>query len=275
MSALKIGSRKFAERYQEKARDLMDTASGLSDRPTPDEIHDLRVTARRVQVMRRLLPRAIRVSDAFKASGLVLKTVMKRTSQLRDLDTLTSTLEEHRASLPGELFVALRNQRSDAAAHAKLACNLLTDSPPPAVDASEVRGKRLSRKLRKRARGHGRAAVKLLPGVLKDESRTDRLHSLRLEVKKLRYLLELSDRSPPEMDVVTRWQDSLGAVHDLDVALEFLQKGSLELKGWAIEELRRSRHQKYLDFVNEYAADSIQTLGRSAVLPGCPAPQLS
>lgn len=272
MSAPKIGSKEFVRRYGQKARQLLEMASGLSDRPTPDEIHDLRVTARRIQVMRGLLPRSIRISEASKTSDLVLKTVLKRTSELRDLDTLMSTLELHRTSLPGDLLVALRNQRSDAAARARVACDLLADSPPPDIDRSAVRGRKISKRLRRGTKKHARAAVKLLPEVLGDESKVDELHALRLEVKKLRYLLELPDRKPPEMDLMTRWQESLGAIHDLDVALEFLRKHEIGLKGWAMEDLRRSRRRNYQKFLEEYTADSIEELGSSAILPGCPMP---
>ena len=275
MAALKTGSKDFARRYQEKAKQLLELARGLPARPPPDDIHDLRVTARRIQVMRSLLPRGVRASQTSKRFDLLLKSVLKRTSQLRDIDTLTATLEEHQTSLPGDLLVKLRNQRSDAAAQARAACALLTGAPPPDIDPSEVKGRRLSRRLRKRAKKHGRAAVGLLSEVLRDESKVDELHSLRLEVKKLRYLLELSDRSPPELAAVTRWQESLGAIHDLDVAMDFLQGSNVEMKGWAMNEFRRVRHRSYLKFVGEYRTDSMESLDSSQVLAGGPVPRAS
>lgn len=266
MSALKTRSKKFEKRYQERATALVGIAAGLSERPTPEEIHDLRVTARRVQVMRRLLPRRLRTTQTSRRFELLLRSVLKRTSLVRDLDTLTCTLEEHRTTLPGDLLVMLSNQRSDAAAQAKVACDLLADSLPPSFDPSEIRGKGISTRLRKRAKRHGRAAVELLSEVLRDESKADELHSLRVEIKKLRYLLELSDRAPPELAAVTRWQDSLGAIHDLDVAMDFLRGRDVEMKGQAIDELRRSRHQGYMKFMTECRADSIKAFGGSGVL---------
>jgi len=264
--ALKVGSREFARRYHEKARGLSDIARGLSDRPTPGEVHDLRVAARRVQVMRRLLPRKVRVSQASRRFDLVLKSTLNGTSQLRDLDTLMSTLEEHRGNLPGQLLVTLENQRSDAAARAKAACEVLASSTPPEFEPGETTGRKLSRKLRKRARRHGRTAMELLSEVLTDESKVEELHSLRIEVKKLRYLLELSQKSPRELPVLTRWQESLGTIHDLDVALRYLEEGDLKLKGWALDELRRSRHRAYLKFVTESKADSIEASGDGTFL---------
>ena len=270
---MKVGSKEFARRYREKAKELLEIARGLSDRPSPEEIHDLRVTARRIQVMRSLLPRGVRMSQISRRFDLLLKSVLKRTSQLRDLDTLSSTLEQHRATVPGELLVALRNQRSDAAAQAKAVCGLLADSPPPDIDPAEIKGKKLSKRLRKRARKHGKAAAELVSKVIDDESKVEELHSLRIEVKKLRYLLELSDSKPPELAVVTRWQESLGTVHDLDVAMDFLRKSDIGTKGWAMDALRRSKHSGYLKFVGECRTDSMETLGDSSILAGCPLPQ--
>jgi CHAD domain-containing protein len=268
MVTLKTGSAEFERRYRQKAKELLDLASGLSDRPTPDEIHDLRVTARRIQVMRKLLPKSVRALQTSKRFDLLLKSMLNRTSQLRDLDTLVSTLKEHSSSLPRELMVGLENQRSDAAARAKAACDVLADSPPPDVDPSEISGKKLSRRLRKRARKHGRATAELLSEVLQDESKLEELHSLRIEVKKMRYLLELPGKTPPQLATVTRWQESLGAIHDLDVALRFLEERDVELKGWAVDEFRRSRHRAYLKFVGESKADSIEAVGEGSFLIG-------
>lgn len=270
MSALEVGPKRFGRRCQEKAKELLELAGGLPDRPSPDEIHDVRVSARRMQVMRRLLPRRIRSSQTSRRFDLLLRSALKRTSQLRDLDTLTSTLKEHRTSLPANLFVTLENQRSDAAARARGALDLLADAPPPDIDPSEIRGRRLSKRLRKKVREHGQASVRLLSDVLSDESKVEELHTLRKEVKKLRYLLELSKDAPPELEVVTRWQESLGAVHDLDVAMQYLQGRDFELKGRAIDELHRSRHQSYLRFIGGYRVDSMESLGDSTVLFGGP-----
>jgi CHAD domain-containing protein len=265
MALLKIGPAEFERRYREKAKDLLYLANGLSDRPAPGEIHDLRVTARRIQVMRKLLPKSVRALQTSKRFDLLLKSMLNRTSQLRDLDTLMSTLKEHSSSLPRELMVGLENQRSDAAARAKAACDVLADSPPPDVDPSEISGRTLSRRLRKRARKHRRATAELLSEVLQDESKVEELHSLRIEVKKLRYLLELPEKTPPELPTVTRWQDSLGAIHDMDVALRFLEERDVELKGWALVNLRRSRHRAYLKFIGESKADSIEAARDSLI----------
>ena len=269
MAALKVGAKAFERGYGERTKALLDLAKGLPDRPTASDIHDLRVTARRIQVMRRLLPGAVRGSQSSRHFAMSLKSVLKATSQLRDLDTLIDTLGPHRRSLPEELFDRLENQRSDAAAGAKIASSVLVEVPPPDFEDS-VRGKKLSRRLRKGVRKHGREVSSLLTKVVRDESKVAELHSLRKEVKKLRYLCELADEPPRELTVLAKWQDSLGVIHDIDVALEFVRGSAVDFKGRAVGQLERSRHQSYAKFIGEYRVDMVGLLGKSKVLAGAP-----
>ncbi len=267
MSRLRVNSSSFEERYGEKSKALLELARTLPERPSPAAIHDLRVTARRIQVMFRLLPMQARSSESAMMFALVLKSILKTTSQLRDLDTLMQTIEPYRSELPVEFFLSLENERSDSAARAKAAMEVLTDAPLSDLDTSEIRGKRLSRRLRKRVRKHGRRAAELLGDVLGDESKVKDVHALRIEVKKLRYLLELESKSPPELPVMTKWQDSLGAIHDLDVAMDYIQRNRLDFtRDSVIRELRGRRHSSYVKFVSEFGIDSTAALGSSKVL---------
>jgi CHAD domain-containing protein len=275
MSRLRVNSSSFEERYREKSKALLELARTLPERPSPTAIHDLRVTARRVQVMFRLLPRQARSSESAMMSTLVLKSILKATSQLRDLDALMETLEPSRSELPAEVFLSLENERSDSSARAKAAMQVLTEAPSSDLDTSEIRGKRLSRRLRKRVRKHGRRAAELLGNVLEDESKVKDLHALRIEVKKLRYLLELGSKIPPELPVMTKWQDSLGAVHDLDVAMDYIQHNRLDFtKERVIRELHGKRHSGYVKFVSEFRTDSMEALGSSKLLASGPPSQL-
>jgi len=264
MSRLRVNSNSFEERYREKSKALLELARTLPERPSPSAIHDLRVTARRIQMMFRLLPKQARSSESSMMFALILKSILKATSQLRDLDTLMETLEPYRSELPAEVFLSLENERSDSAARAKASMEVLTEAPSSDLDTSEIRGKRLSRRLRKRVRKHGRRAADLLGNVLEDESKVKDLHALRIEVKKLRYFLELGSKIPPELPVMTKWQDSLGAIHDLDVAMDYIQGNRADFtKERVIRELHARRHSNYVKFVSEFGIDSMASLGSS------------
>lgn len=256
MAAPKVKRKSFRRHYRDQTKILLKLAGSLPDRPTPAQVHDLRVTVRRIQVMRRLLPKKTRASPGSRSFGLALKSVMKATSQLRDLDTLQDTLEAHRSLLSADLLVGLENQRSDMAVRAKAATRLIAKEPAPDLSSLRIWGKEVSRRLRRRIRRQGRIAAELLPKVLKDESKITELHALRKDVKKLRYLMELADKRPSEVSVMTRWQESLGAIHDLDVAVAYLEGKGIERGSRAVRDIRRLRHSNYLKFVREYRRDS-------------------
>jgi CHAD domain-containing protein len=270
MARLTVGRKSFERSYRARVRALLELGNGLPDRPSASDIHDLRVIARRVQVMRRLLPRSGRSSQASRHFDLSIRSVLKATSQLRDLDTLLETLEPYRESLPAEVFGRLGNQRSDGAARAKVATSVLVEVPPPDLEAYWTRGKRLSRRLRKSVRKRSREAADLVSKVVLDESNVTELHSLRKVVKKMRYLLELANGSPPELELLTKWQESLGRVHDIDVALDFVRGSQVEFKGRLVRQLERIRHQSYAKFITEYKVGSVLSLESGKLLAGRP-----
>ena len=263
MAPLRVGRKSLAKGYAERTAALMKMVSDLPGRPSPDDIHDLRVTARRIQVMLGLMPRSVRDSQDSKTFNFALKSVMKATSQLRDMDTLMVTLKSYKGNFPPGILVGLENQRSDSAARAKVAIGALAYVRVPELDTSKVRGSRLSRRFRKDVSKHSKKASSLLTEVLDDESKVVELHSLRKEVKKLRYLLELANKVPKRLSSLAKWQDSLGTIHDLDVAIAHLKGVGAGSGRGAILELQRARHSDYLAFVRAYRADRVQALGEA------------
>ena len=261
MAPLRVSRKSFVESYAERTKALSKMVAKLPDRPSPDVIHDLRVVTRRVQMIRRVVPRKFRGSEDSKDFDFALRSILTETSQLRDMDTLVETLKSHRRSVPAELLINLENQRSDAAARAREATGLLKVISVPSLDASELRGRRLSRRLSKRVREHSKEALSLLTVVLDDESKVEDLHSLRKEVKKMRYLIELADKAPARLSALAKWQERLGDIRDLDVAIAHLEEARGDSKPGAILELRRARHSSYLKFVRDCRAGGTLALG--------------
>jgi len=267
VAGLRIAPKTFATRYRQSAKSLQKLTVDLPHDLPPETIHDLRVSTRRTQVMRRLLSKRTRRSRDSKMFDLSLKFLLKATSQIRDLDTLTMTLGTDRASLPDELFRSLESERSHAAASARAGVRAISKSPAPAIRPSDIDGRKLSRRLRRRVEARAQSVREMLGAVLEDESKIEELHALRIAVKKLRYLLELADGNPPESSVVTEWQDILGSIHDLDVAEVYVQSNQWRFaKENALQELRRRRHQGYLRFVRKYREDSHRRLKESRIL---------
>jgi CHAD domain-containing protein len=257
MVGAEITPKVLARRYAERAGALGEKLEGLDERPTPVQIHDLRVAARRAQVLHLLLPRENRRARETRSFNIALKSVRKVTSEVRDTDTLTNTLEHLRPLLPVELITSLENDRSDIAAKASSDLAML-HPVAPTIQFEGLGRKKLSRRFRKRVKQSRKAIDLLLGRVLSDESRVEDLHSLRKEAKKLRYLLELSRIPAPELRVLGRWQESLGAIRDLDVAMAYLEASAWDFpKLPALRELRKDRRAKYLKFVHEQEVNGL------------------
>jgi CHAD domain-containing protein len=252
MAGAGVRLKSFERKYEEKTRGFAQFVGDLPERPAPEAIHDLRVAARRAQVISSLLPKEARRTKEARRFVLTLESVLKATSEVRDADTLKTTLEQQRNLLPAQLLVSLDNERSDAAARAWKEVQSLGAVSAPVLDPSQLSGKKLRRRVRKRIEKRREAMPKLLKTVLGDESATAELHSLRKEAKKMRYLLELT-RDQGEVRTLIRWQDALGAVHDLDVAVGYLQGSHWDFpKEPVLRELRNARHSKYVKFARDY-----------------------
>jgi CHAD domain-containing protein len=106
----------------------------------------------------------------------------------------------------------------------------------------------------------------LLRKVVRNESKVKELHLLRLEAKKLRYLLELADEKPRELAALSRWQDLLGVIHDIDVAVTFVEDHSKAPSIQVLNDLRRVRHMEYGRFLSRVNADFAKDLKNSEIL---------
>ena len=268
MAGIRAGPKSFRKRYKQYTGLLARLAKDLPDHVSAESVHDLRVTIRRVQMMCKLLPRRVRRSRTFSRYNLAAKSLFKSTTRLRDFDTLAKTLGSTKPDLTPNLLEYLDKRRMNAIKGTMTAAKVFGGAVSPSVAPSIINGKRLSRRLGRRVRSRSRAIQELLGRVLEDETKVEELHELRKDVKRLRYLLEISDKKPAELGVLERWQDSLGIVHDLDVALRFLETSRWKVQSEAaISELRRSRHLAYIQFAKSCRADASETLKDSEVLP--------
>ncbi|MGH9379967.1 MAG: CHAD domain-containing protein [Thermoanaerobaculia bacterium] len=206
----------------------------------PEFLHDLRVAVRRTRS-------ALGQLEGVLAPGAVerlqeeLKWLGRLTGPVRDLDVQKLHLPEYRAELAPEEARALDPlerllDRQHAARQREMLAGLdspryrallaawrdIVDTPMrgeadgqdatrPAVEVARERIDKLQRKVLKKG-----AAVD-------DETEMPALHRLRIDCKKLRYMMELfrslfaSEEIDTAIDRLRRIQNTLGRIHDLDV----------------------------------------------------------
>jgi CHAD domain-containing protein len=266
LAQLRISSKPFAQDYLTNTKGLTKLAKSLRVTLTSDGVHDLRVSARRVQTMIRLLPKQTRGSAPYRKLDLTLRSLLRSTSKLRDSDILLKTLDPYRKLLSPKTISSLERTNREAETVAGAAIKRFSGVTIPVMDKSGIDGKKLSKRLRRRIRKRSAGVGGLLRKVVRNESRVRELHLLRLEVKKLRYQLELVDEKPKELPILSKWQDNLGVIHDIDVAIAFVQDHPRATSAQVLNELRRVRHMEYGRFLNQLNADFARDLKDSEIL---------
>jgi CHAD domain-containing protein len=230
-------------------------------------LHDFRVAVRRTRAalgqMKQVFPaeRRKRFKQDFAWLG-------RMTNAQRDLDVYLQRQEHYKALLPASthadiepFFASLRQQRAQA--HRQLVRTLATKkyadllrrwetflAQPPRHTASAANAQRPIRKVaQKRIRKIWHRVKKL--GEKRIEFADDQgLHALRIECKKLRYLLEFFASLFPAATINTplkrlrRLQDSLGHHHDLVVQQEVLRQFAAR---FAAAESQARRTQQAID----------------------------
>jgi CHAD domain-containing protein len=205
-----------------------------------EALHRMRVASRR---LRELLPVLQLDHDTTRKLGRRLRKVTDRLGAVRELDVLLILIDELHESRRHEqqalALVAAGVTRERAAAREKL-----LDRKLPAAELKQI-ARKLGRALtglekldaqpmqrRTRPRGwrwalDARIASRAtsMRDALADAGAVylpDRLHRVRIAVKKLRYALELSAevdevKSTPDLRTLKRAQELLGRLHDLQI----------------------------------------------------------
>ncbi len=215
-------------------------------------LHDFRVALRRTRSalaqIKNVFP--TRTTDRFKKN---FAYVGKRSNDLRDLDVYLLNQDAYKAMLPAvlrddidPLFRHLRKKRAKAFQHvlrdlkSKKYAKIMKDwetflnkQPPDSATASNAELPIIDlarRRIYKKYRGVVKTGSKILAN-----SEDQMLHVLRIECKKLRYLMEFFASLFPRKKInaligqLKNLQDNLGNFNDLCVQQEYLLKISAEL----------------------------------------------
>ncbi|HSN55116.1 MAG TPA: CHAD domain-containing protein [Candidatus Sulfomarinibacteraceae bacterium] len=214
-------------------------------------VHDLRVACRRSRSALTQV-KGVLEADVAGPANAELKWLGGVTNPLRDLDVYLLEMPVYRSMLPpaaaaelAPLETLLRRSRRRAHRSVVRALRsdrftrfatgwrevLISDQPSPVPEAArpvaEVAGERIARAHR-RILKHGRG--------LGDDPPAEALHRLRIDAKKLRYLLEFFASLYPDDEVgarvkeLKRLQDILGGFNDMHVQSEHLAELAGQLR---------------------------------------------
>jgi CHAD domain-containing protein len=207
--------------------------------PTPDEIHQLRVAARRLRVALRLFARMLPSKATARYRG-DLKWFATSLGDVRDLDVYSDNFKSYVQGLPPKersglsgYQLYLRRERADArrraaeAVASPRAAALIADLQTFVAEGVSAGALRRWRALTVRdamrqcvRRSVGR--VRSLGNALAQRARAAELHELRIKTKRLRYELEFFADAYPPLKIAAKEckavQDLLGVHQDVYAA---------------------------------------------------------
>lgn len=233
--------RKFSQNLERVDKRLK---AYLADPESEKNIHDVRVSIRRLDATFSLLPKKVR--RRYRGSIEKYRKFLKASSNARDCDIIAG-----RISTLGEFDTAglQKKKKAELAKATKLA------RPLKKLPAVRLAGAPDSRRIDKVVRRLVEKIQKEQPAVLSDSSRIEELHRLRKDFRKLRYVLEMvpaGDRKRYMKKAFDRnialkeLQALLGLIHDSDITIDYLRsKGSRQLLNLET----RNRMQLYKKFV--------------------------
>ena len=201
-------------------------------------LHDFRVAVRRTRSalsqIKKVLPQD--VVDHFKGE---FKWLGDATGTLRDLDVYLLKIDAYEASLPNEIRADLEPLRAFLVAHQKaehrrlvrsldtkrygklkndwrtfLEGSVLSEEKNAGRPILEVASERIFKSFRR---------VMTKGGAIGEETPAEAIHDLRIDCKKLRYLLEFfkslyeASEVEPRIKALKKLQDNLGDFNDLEV----------------------------------------------------------
>ncbi|MDE1817087.1 MAG: CHAD domain-containing protein [Thaumarchaeota archaeon] len=218
-----------------------------------ENIHDIRVSIRRLETSYKILPKNIRKQKKMKSYLKQAKKLFKMNAQIRDFDIICANMESKYPDKTQDLVESLRDSRVKHIKNANRLAVKISCLPSPKILKSSLKESKLEKKYLKVLDSIMLNIQKNTIIALRDEKKIDELHMLRKDFKKLRYSLEiLSDKKTisETLKNLKNIQDMLGEIHDKDMIIDYLrsiEKNSRYSDIISAEVLERTK--KYNEFV--------------------------
>ncbi|MBV9176858.1 MAG: CHAD domain-containing protein [Nitrososphaeraceae archaeon] len=255
MNAFPISSKSFVTKLQENIQRVDKRVNDYIADSNEDNIHDIRTAIRKVDASFRSLPKKVREKSRVYDYITASKQLFKINSQVRDYDIIYGKLEKY-SSQPvyTELTEALKKRRDAKLRKARNIALSLRKLPLPKVDEDHIPNKKLQQRFNKVVTRFSDRIELNFPIVITNVNRTQQLHEMRKDCKKLRYLLEILPNQNNEIaktiTELEEMQDMLGSIHDDDIMIAYLRRVKRPIKVHHIlDEEIAERNKKYEEFV--------------------------
>lgn len=254
--SLEIDKKIFLKKFKKIIAKFLDILHDYIKNPNDENIHDIRVTIRRLETAYEMLPKSVRKSEEMKNYVKQAKLLFKLNAEIRDYDIIYAKMESKYKDQTYDLVTFLKNSRIEKLHSAIEAALKILNESTPKISDSMIKKSKLNRRYFKVL---GKIELNIQKNsiiALRDEKKIDELHRLRKDFKKLRYSLELASNKGKTVRILEnlkKIQEMLGNIHDSDIIIDYIRSIEQNSKYLAIiesEVLERSK--KYQAFVTAF-----------------------
>lgn len=249
---IQINKKIFYKRFEKILNDFYQKLDKYTTDPNDENIHDVRVSIRRLEAIYRVLPKSVRKQESISEYVKQAKQLFKVNAEIRDFDIICSNMESKYADKTTDLVLGLKNSRVEHIKNANELALKISQVRRPKIRKSDLRKSKLEKRYLKVLDEIMLDIQKNAIIALGDEKKIDELHVLRKNLKRLRYSLEVASDKKITEDILKdlkNIQDILGEIHDSDIIINHLR--NIKQKSYAdiIDAEVLERAKKYNTFV--------------------------
>jgi CHAD domain-containing protein len=214
----------------------------------------LRKAIARLRTTYSVLPKKGRQDPRMKRYISASRRLSRAVGKVRDVDTIASWTMQLSEGKDQRSFISdLGRLRGSKLSTAVLRAKKLRKAKSPLLDFRDFEGRDDGERVGKVEKRLARRVDKEFEEFLSTQE-VDVMHSLRKDSKRLRHLLELTERGdePPLLGRLRSIQDELGAIRDHDLVIDYLRsRVRLTSTRSLIREEIAKRHARLEDFVTK------------------------
>lgn len=255
---IEIDKKIFLKKFEKILNDFCQKLDKYTTDPNDENIHDIRVSIRRLEAAYRILPKSVRRQEEISEYLKQAKKLFKVNAEIRDFDIICSNMESKYSDKTADLVLELRNSRVEHIKNANEVALKISHVHRPKIHKSDLKKSKLEKRYLKVLDEIMLDMQKNAIIALGDQKKIDELHMLRKDFKRLRYLFEIASDKKITADVLKdlkNIQDILGEIHDSDIIINHLrnikQKSYIDI----IEAEILDRSKKYNTFVTTFKKD--------------------
>lgn len=222
-------------------------------------IHDVRTSIRRFNAAFLSLPKKYTTESALLSKyNQMANEFFKINSKIRDYDIIVQKLGSYPQSKQRDLVIeTIKKNRQTNLEDAKILANSVKElASQNIIEKMNITEKELQKRYKK-------VLVKLIskieldfPDVITDASQIQKLHELRKNSKKMRYMLELlseeNEKAVELRKIFEKIQNYLGSIHDFDIIISYLRSfdSNKEIQDIMNNEIEKRllRYEEFLTF---------------------------